>query len=84
MKIERILLGIFILSGYNSRNERKKMEVNMTGARPIYKHLLIAAIALFVIGTAFALSDIYSKIGDIEHALICKTPGCLHGVKCAK
>ena len=56
----------------------------MENVRPIYKNLLIAAIALFVIGTAFALSDIYRKIGDIEHTLICKTLGCPHGIKAAK
>jgi len=52
--------------------------------RPLYKNLLIAAIAIFVIGTAFALSDIYRKIGDIEHSMVCKVPGCPHGVKNAK
>ena len=52
--------------------------------RPIYKKLLIAAVAIFVIGTAFALSDIYKKIGDIEHALMCRTPGCPLGIMVKK
>ena len=56
----------------------------INNVRPIYKNLLIAAIAIFVIGTAFALSDIYRKIGDIEHSMVCKVPGCPHGVKNAK
>ena len=56
----------------------------MEKVRPIYKNLLIAAIAIFVIGTAFALSDIYSKIGNIEHSLICKTPGCQYGAMSTK
>ena len=53
---------------------------DMEKTRPIYKNLLIAAIAIFVIGTAFALSDIYQKIGNIEHSSV----GCSHGVKAAK
>ncbi|MCX5679700.1 MAG: hypothetical protein NTZ95_03470 [Candidatus Omnitrophica bacterium] len=44
--------------------------------RPVYKNILIAVIALYVIGTAFALSDIYRKIGKIEHSLT----GCPHGM----
>lgn len=50
----------------------------MNGARPVYRNLLIAAIALFVIGTAFALSDIYYKIGQIEHALVHDMKECPH------
>jgi len=53
----------------------------MKNVRPIYRNLLIAAIALFVIGTAFALSDIYHKIGSIEHSLSHKACECPHLVK---
>lgn len=56
----------------------------MEKVRPIYKNLLIAAIALFVIGVAFALSDIYQKIGNIEHASMHRTPGAQHEAKSAK
>lgn len=53
----------------------------MEKARPIYRNLLIAAIALFVIGTAFALSDIYRKIGAIEHSTAHGASVCTHGLK---
>lgn len=61
----------------------KKGEM-MEKVRPVYKKMLIAAIVIFVIGTAVALSDIYSKIGAIEHSFICRTPGCPHGIKITK
>lgn len=50
----------------------------MENVKPIYKKLLVVAIAIFVIGTAFALSDLYYKVGEMEHALVCKDPGCHH------
>lgn len=51
---------------------------------PVYRNLLIAAIALFVIGTAFALSDIYHKVGTIEHAMAHKAFECSHGADAHK
>jgi hypothetical protein len=56
----------------------------MTGVKPIYIKLLIAAIAIFIIGTALALSDIYYKLGRIEHFLICKDPSCHHRLEGAR
>jgi hypothetical protein len=41
----------------------------MESIRPIYKKLLIAAIAIYITGTTFMLADIYMKVADIEHAL---------------
>ena len=34
-----------------------------------YKMLLIAAIVVYVIGVTIALSDLYKKVGTIEHTL---------------
>lgn len=42
----------------------------MENARSIYKKLLIIAIAIYVIGTVIILSDIYIKVGGIEHILM--------------
>ena len=62
----------------------KKKEMPVEKVRSIYKNLLIAAIALYIIGTAFALSDIYRKVINIEHSLVHTTFACQHGVKAAK
>ena len=62
----------------------KKKEMPVEKIRPIYKNILIAAIALYIIGTTFALSDIYYKVINIEHSLVHKAPLCQHGVKTAK
>ena len=37
--------------------------------RPLYKRLLIAVIVVYVIGVCMMLSDIYVKLGKIEHTL---------------
>ncbi|MEI6863368.1 MAG: hypothetical protein WCK38_03110 [Candidatus Omnitrophota bacterium] len=56
----------------------------MKKVKPIYIKLLIAAVALFVIGTTVALSDIYSKICNIEHLLVHSPSGSSHEIKTAK
>ncbi|MDP3789343.1 MAG: hypothetical protein Q8R48_02955 [Candidatus Omnitrophota bacterium] len=38
--------------------------------RPIFGKLLIAATVLYVIGITFLLSDVYYRLGDVEHALV--------------
>ena len=45
------------------------MKMAMGNIRPIYKKLLIAAIVIYITGVTFILADIYTKVGDIEHAL---------------
>ncbi len=42
----------------------------MDKIKPIYWKLLIAAAVIYVIFTAIMLSDIYSKIGEMEHTLV--------------
>lgn len=42
----------------------------MVNARPIYKKLLIAAIAIYIIGMTVLLADIYIQIGEMRHALM--------------
>ncbi|MDD5681659.1 MAG: hypothetical protein PHI59_10535 [Candidatus Omnitrophica bacterium] len=37
--------------------------------RPVYKKLLIAAIAIYIIGSCMIQSDLYRKLGRIEHQL---------------
>jgi hypothetical protein len=41
----------------------------MQGVRPIYKKLLIAAVAIYVAGVTIMLSDIYARLGNLEHEL---------------
>ena len=41
----------------------------MAPVRPIYKKLLIAAAAVFVIGCAWMLSDLYARVANVEHRL---------------
>ncbi len=41
----------------------------MDTVRPIFKKLLIAAIAIYVIGTAFITSDLYNKVGTLEFSM---------------
>ncbi len=62
----------------------KKRRGGVKNISPVYRNLLIAAIAIFVIGTAFALSDIYHKIGTIEHAMAHKAFECSHGADAHK
>lgn len=41
----------------------------MKDVKPVYIKLLIAAGAIFVVGVSIALSDLYQKIGTIEHGM---------------
>jgi len=55
----------------------RKIKIKMTGpTRPIYKRLLVAAIVIYVIGSCIIYADIYQKLGEIEHRLMC--PQCEH------
>jgi len=47
----------------------------MQKVKPIYKTLLVAALALYIVGATYFLADIYYRIGAIEHVLI-------HMLKC--
>jgi len=42
----------------------------METVRPVFKKLLIAAIAIYVIGTAMLLSDLFKKVGTLEFEMI--------------
>lgn len=42
----------------------------MKEARQIYKILLIVALAVYVIGTSVIMSDLYHKVGQIEHNMM--------------
>ena len=48
----------------------------MDTVRPIYKKLLIAAIAIYVVGTALLLSDLTYKVGQLEHVIMHHTGKC--------
>jgi hypothetical protein len=48
----------------------------MDAVRPIFKKLLIAAVAIYVIGTAFLLSDLYNKVGALEFTMDHVTGKC--------
>jgi hypothetical protein len=41
----------------------------MEKARPVFIQYLIAALAIYVIGTAFIMSDLYYKVGALEFAM---------------
>lgn len=42
----------------------------MDTVRPVFKKLLLAAIVVYVVGTALLLSDVIQKVGDLELAMI--------------
>jgi len=42
----------------------------METVRPVYVKLLIGALILFVAGVCVALSDIYYKVGSLEHDMM--------------
>ncbi len=48
----------------------------METVRPVYKKLLIAAAAIYVIGTAFLLSDLCNKVGNLEMTILHMTGKC--------
>lgn len=37
--------------------------------KPIYKRLLWAALAVYVIGNSYIQADLYRRVGDIRHYL---------------
>ena len=43
----------------------------METVRPIFRRLLLAAIAAYVIGTALLLSDLCYRVGSLEHDMVC-------------
>lgn len=47
------------------KENRERAEV-----RPIYKKLLIAAIAIYVIASCIMQADLYRKVGQVEHRLL--------------
>ena len=51
----------------------------MDTIRPIYKKALLAAIIFYAIGMTFLLSDLYIKVGIIEHAMVHTTVKCPQG-----
>lgn len=50
----------------------------MDSVGPVYWQLLIGAIAIYVIGTCFIMSDLYAKVGALEHALACESKDCTY------
>ena len=42
----------------------------MKPIKPIYIKLLLIAIVIWVISMTFFISELYSKVGKIEHALV--------------
>ena len=46
------------------------MEKEKLSVRPVYKKLLIVAVVLYVIGVCIIQSDLYHKLGCIEHSLM--------------
>ena len=41
----------------------------MKEVKPVFIKLLIAALAVFIIGVSVALSELYHKVGAIEHEM---------------
>jgi len=46
------------------------MDKKETAVRPVFKKMLILAIAIYVIGMCMIQADIYHKIGCIEHSMV--------------
>ncbi len=42
----------------------------MKQAKPIYKKLLLIAVIIWIISITYHVSNLYFKVGEIEHALI--------------
>jgi hypothetical protein len=42
----------------------------MKKAKPIYKKLLLIAVIIWIIGMTYYVSNLYFKVGQIEHALM--------------
>lgn len=48
----------------------------MGNVKPVYMKLLIAAMAVFVVGVGIALSDLYNKVGQLEFDMMHLTGAC--------
>ena len=48
----------------------------METVSPVLKKLLIAAIVVYVAGTAFLLSDLITKVGQLEYEMLHVTGKC--------
>ena len=44
----------------------------MKPINPVYKRLLLIAIIIWIISMTFYVSNLYFKVGEMEHALIHK------------
>ena len=42
----------------------------MTEVRPIFKKILIVAIVLYVVSVTYALADIYTTLGRLDHKMM--------------
>jgi hypothetical protein len=40
----------------------------MRETKPVFRYLLIVAIAIYMIGVCFTQADLYRRMGDLEHA----------------
>jgi hypothetical protein len=45
-------------------------ETKMKEPKPVYKRLLMVAIAIYVVGVSLMQADLYFRIGKIEHTLL--------------
>ena len=50
----------------------------MSAVKPLYKTLLIIAIALYVAGVAIMQADLCARLGKIEHAMVHASAGPGH------
>ena len=57
------------------------MEKNKTAqipVRPIFKKLLVIAIAAYVIGSCIIQADLCYRLGEMEHTVMHLSSGCHH------
>ena len=57
-------------TGSNPVGATNKKGIKMDNVHPILKKLLIVAIVLYVIGTAYMISDLYVSVEQINHKLM--------------
>ena len=50
----------------------------METVRPVFKKLLLAVIIVYVAGTAFLISDLITKVGQLEYEMLHVTGKCVH------
>ena len=46
------------------------MEKEKQCVRPIYHKLLIAALVIYIVGSCILVTELYIKVGKIEHFLV--------------